>query len=547
MENEHSVVEGFLLLPPSGKVLKKSWQKKYCILYNKSSTGVARIEIFDSNNSQSHAKIITLEDVIKITKKSANIINVVTKNSTFEFETQSEEFNQWFESLKLVAFSSETNDDTSVEQENDLYCSSDEGVFVVKLHPTEASERCKLLTQNYILVVANSSLQLKDEARRLLVTWPFSFIRKYGYKQGKFIFEAGRKCTTGEGVFHFEHTNYNEIYKCLAAKMKNMKKLLNRGDSSPSVIDCKDFQIQAALNMEPGSRNPLPSSFQTFQEPLIQLPSHFSSVRSFVESFTKEVPKKPPRKYLPPKSCGQAPLRLLPQPYADVNTATNEFGKYDQVESRTNAWKTLGVEEPTHSESLKQDYPDELYTAWSTNEGNQQEFNMILGSQHFGLSNALTNSSSYLTAKSMENIHSTTEPEEYFNAQDMITHIGANEPLSPIVPCSPPATEAYYDHLDHFGKPSAPTNSSSDYKQVPSPMPVHKLKNVNSLTNFYEEVSFGINPPTGYGKIKKDPSSDRMKMGDTERNDGNRDESQRVPYQLHNNQPYAIVSKPKRV
>lgn len=106
---------------------QKSWQKKYCILYNKSSTGVARIEIFDSNNSQSHAKIITLEDVIKITKKSADIINVVTKNSTFEFETQSEDFNVWFESLKLVAFSSDTNDETSVEQENDLYCSSDEG------------------------------------------------------------------------------------------------------------------------------------------------------------------------------------------------------------------------------------------------------------------------------------------------------------------------------------------------------------------------------------------------------------------------------------
>lgn len=84
---------------------------------------------------------------------------------------------------------------------------------MVKLHPTEASERCKLVSQNYILAVANSSLQLKDEARRLLVMWPFSFIRKYGYKQGKFIFEAGRKCSTGEGVFHFEHTNYNEIYK----------------------------------------------------------------------------------------------------------------------------------------------------------------------------------------------------------------------------------------------------------------------------------------------------------------------------------------------
>lgn len=329
-----------------------------------------------------------------------------------------------------------------------------------------------------------------------------------------------------------------------------MKKLLNRGDSSPSLIDCKDLQIQAALNMEPGSRNPLPSSFQTFQEPLSQcsLPSHFSSVRSFVESFTKEIPKKPPRKYLPPKSCGQAPLRILPQPYADVNTKTKEFGKYDQVESRTNAWKTLGVDEPTHSESLKQDYPDEVYIAWSTSDGNQQEANIISASQHFGSSSALNSSSSYMTARSMENIHSTTEPEEYYNNEDMLLHKSGNEhPLSPIVPCSPTATEAYYDHLDHFGKPSATNDSSSDYKQVPSPMPVHKLKPVNNLTNFYEEVGIGINLQTGYGKIKKDSSTDRMKIGDAERNEGNRDETQRVPYQLHNNQPYAIVSKPKRV
>lgn len=324
--------------------------------------------------------------------------------------------------------------------------------------------------------------------------------------------------------------------------MKNMRKLLDRGDSSSSLMDCKDLQIQAALNMEPGSRNPLPSSFQTFQEPLSQcsLPSHFSSVRSFVESFTKEVPKKPPRKFLPPKSCGQAPLRLLPQPYADVNTATNEFGKYDQVESRSNAWKTLGVDDPVHSESVKQDYPDELYAAWSTNDGNQQDFGSL----------SVNSSSTYLTARSMENIHSTIEPIEDYCGTDlnMLSHkSGIELPLSPIVPSSPTDTEEYYDHLDHFGKPSAPNDSSSDYKQVPSPMPVQKLKTVTNMANFYEEVGIGINPQTGYGKINKDSSIDRMRIKDAQRNDGNRDETQRVPFQLHNNQPYAIVSKPKRV
>lgn len=87
-------------------------------------------------------------------------------------------------------------------------------MFLVKLHPSDASQRCNLIATNYILVVTPSALQLRNEmGNKLLFTWPFNFIRKYGYKSGKFTFEAGRKCASGEGVFYLEHHNHNEIYR----------------------------------------------------------------------------------------------------------------------------------------------------------------------------------------------------------------------------------------------------------------------------------------------------------------------------------------------
>lgn len=78
-------------------------------------------------------KIITLEDVIKITPKSLNVINIFTKNSDMEFGTISEEnMNQWFEALKSVVFPSENTLPNDIEQDNDLYSSTDQGKFKKK-------------------------------------------------------------------------------------------------------------------------------------------------------------------------------------------------------------------------------------------------------------------------------------------------------------------------------------------------------------------------------------------------------------------------------
>lgn len=104
---------------------------------------------------------------------------------------------------------------TSIEEDNDLYCSSGQGIFNVRIHPSAVSERCGLDPNSvYTLYLTNTALQLKNTIDgSLLFMWPYHFIRRYGCKSGRFTFEAGRNCESGEGVFYLEHPNQQEIFR----------------------------------------------------------------------------------------------------------------------------------------------------------------------------------------------------------------------------------------------------------------------------------------------------------------------------------------------
>lgn len=58
------------------------------------------------------------------------------------------------------------------------------------------------------------------------------FIRRYGHKRGRFNFEAGRKCASGEGSFDLEHNNAQEIFKCMTSKMDSMKQRLGNNNNN---------------------------------------------------------------------------------------------------------------------------------------------------------------------------------------------------------------------------------------------------------------------------------------------------------------------------
>lgn len=259
---------------------------------------------------------------------------------------------------------------------------------MVKLVPTEASERCGLEPGNYTLVVASAAIQLwRSCDHHLLFTWPYRYIRRYGYREGKFIFEAGRKCDTGEGTFTLEHSNQQEIFRCLSSKMKSMRKLLTGEAPLTPAIVCGDNQFQAALSMEARSRSPLPPS-PTSATPITDLdfnPSsklHMSFIdnKSFTNNNMSSVPKpkpkpiKPPRKhifsqekklnevedaasefsvqgYFKKLSSNDLSTALMtPLSAPPLSSATNSFN-YDKVEIRKEAWRTLGLDDVKHTEN----------------------------------------------------------------------------------------------------------------------------------------------------------------------------------------------------
>jgi len=98
--------------------------------------------------------------------------------------------------------------------------------------------------------VTQSALQLRSAPpnEKLLFTWPFMYIRRYGYKNGILSFDAGRKCDSGEGPFQLKTDQQKGIFQCISSTMKNWRQFIKNDEtqqvSSPAQIACGDSQFQ---------------------------------------------------------------------------------------------------------------------------------------------------------------------------------------------------------------------------------------------------------------------------------------------------------------
>lgn len=263
--------------------------QKHCSLFKKSKIGLERLEIRDKADDK-NPKIISLENCVKITEEpeSGFQINIVKKtNDTITlFALDEVQLRHWVDALQSIAFKDKSNTlprtNSVREEENDLYCTSySDGIFTVNLLASDATKlkfsieknlhmENKPIPTQYTLQLTATEIQLKylDMNNVTIVAqWPYRYIRKYGYRDGKFTFEAGRKCDTGEGEFKFQHTNPQDVFRCMAAKMKSMKKLIN-GDNNIGSLDCGEHQLNAALSMEAGlsleSKNYSHDEFSSF-------------------------------------------------------------------------------------------------------------------------------------------------------------------------------------------------------------------------------------------------------------------------------------------
>lgn len=437
---------------------------------------------------------------------------------------------RWISAFQLVAFKDVSN---QLEENNELYCTSGEGVFSVKVVETDASKRCGLEARNYTLVVAAVDMKLMD-GDIVLFTWPYRYIRRYGYRDGKFIFEAGRKCESGEGSFRLEHSSQQEIFRCMYAKMRSMKKLLNE-ENNPS-IECNDAQYQAALSMEAGSRAALPPSpnsssnlididFSTSQNS--QKPLTSSSSMDSSRSINKSKPAKPPRKYvfanllekknvdsefLDLPTCGEYKTlsqanspELSHKSIESVMPEDEEKHPYDIVEIRNDAWKTHGVDSVHHTERINSSISSERDDE-DDNDDLQYEIMMPMRN------------------------HDTP-----FQNSSVIQNIN---------------NESDYDKLEHFG--SAKLSQKSAYKYTNSSQSIHSNIShgessnlVNPAWSNYDivedmtAVRLADDSHLGYGIIRKKPDHSETASAINS--------ASSLQHKVFNNSEYAIVSKPKRV
>ncbi|XP_026748738.1 fibroblast growth factor receptor substrate 2 isoform X1 [Galleria mellonella] len=546
MEQDDEIKSGCLLFPPAGGNVfskfpkKKTWQQKYCILFNASKQGIERLEIYDHKEevmTGAIPKIITLENCIKITHSSPNTITILTKSHTQQLSTQSEtETLEWVNALQSVAFKGRDSCPISCDEDNDLYCSSGEGVFSVKMCASEASTRCGFESIRYLLLLTSTAIELRDvNDNKLYATWPYRYIRRYGYRQGKFTFEAGRKCDTGEGIFHLEHPNQSEIFKCLSLKMKTMKQMI--GNENLNSPEHTEFNIQPSANLFPGSRSPLVAarpddlnlsslSFKTTSVSSSQQSScteRDSAPLLMPKPALKPKPQKPPRKIINVHNINKNVTK-------DVPSSTDEsvdFGRYnkldnyepidqvkrdqsppsvpyDKVEVRSEAWKTLGIDDPDHTE-------------FTPNLGDNPNCLKLIS-----------------------------------RSQDNLNNHGLILIPSPVVD----PEDENYDRLQYFGSTSK-LNKSSRYKKMearPTTLSLGDSKNKDTW-NDYDEVEnvmqtarLADDSHLGYGMIRK-PNTPGPQVPTAAQVQAlqNQVGLEEVNHNSCNGSDYAIVSRPKRV
>lgn len=259
IEKDVALKTGFLCIAPQRQgILKKSWSKRYVALYQTSINGIRRLEIFDGENNfwrQTPSKIIPLTDCIKVMpasqKQQANVFEVRTINHTYTLSAETfQEMTDWVSSIQEVAFCLSSNNSTEVspfsntfqestEEENLLYASiSAPEVYQVKVIESEAANRCGL-QGNYLLIVKSASIYLAEQGQlgsigKMIQTWPYRYIRRYGKTPKGFCFEAGRRCQSGEGQFNFETIHGLAIFQSITAHMSALKSSASESDSQHS-------------------------------------------------------------------------------------------------------------------------------------------------------------------------------------------------------------------------------------------------------------------------------------------------------------------------
>uniref|UniRef100_A0A8C0IYM3 Docking protein 2 n=1 Tax=Chelonoidis abingdonii TaxID=106734 RepID=A0A8C0IYM3_CHEAB len=230
--------QGFVFM-----ALTQKWRKFWAVLHRESACSCAHLELFEGSGpptsekpkkAESGKKLIKLSNCVHVAEANGDTSSpketvafiLETTDKRYLLAAESTEVANWVLTLCDLAFAVRKaavgKDSHSVSlsmEENSLYSSRAKATatkeFQVTVRATEATERCRLWG-SFILRAEEEALELQDlQTGGMLYTWPYKFLRRFGRDKVTFSFEAGRRCTSGEGNFEFETTQGNEIFQVI--------------------------------------------------------------------------------------------------------------------------------------------------------------------------------------------------------------------------------------------------------------------------------------------------------------------------------------------
>ncbi|XP_041728893.2 docking protein 3 [Coregonus clupeaformis] len=241
--------EGMIYLK-GNKFGKKTWRKTWMVLYPPSIFGIGRVELFDlldgglttptgnasKPKSPQGRRVVQLCDCLSVVPAPEESCPPALPNDdcrAFYLNTTqrsyilaSETYHDWVEALCQLAFQKDPGNTESREkergdgmeiamEENELYATWKTARYQVSVQTNEASRRCQL-TGSYLLLPEQDTILLQDLQTGVTVyCWPYHLLRRFGQVKGGFSFEAGRRCTSGEGQFTFLSKHAPQIYKAI--------------------------------------------------------------------------------------------------------------------------------------------------------------------------------------------------------------------------------------------------------------------------------------------------------------------------------------------
>ncbi|XP_037351895.1 docking protein 2 [Talpa occidentalis] len=241
---EVAVKQGFLYLQLQQTFVKK-WRRFGAVLYRESGYSLARLELQEGpekpRRGEASRKVIRLSDCLRVAEAGGEASSprdtspffLETKERQYLLAAPAAERSDWIQAICLLAFPGQRNElegkgSRPCMAENELYSSTTTVVsrkeFSVTIRLTEASERCRLRGA-YTLRAGESALELWGGPEPLTkqYEWPYRFLRRFGRDKVTFSFEAGRRCTSGEGNFEFETRQGNEIFLALEEAISAQK------------------------------------------------------------------------------------------------------------------------------------------------------------------------------------------------------------------------------------------------------------------------------------------------------------------------------------